>query len=211
MTRPCDLLGFPFLHFLYRSLITGYMKIVFYKALFSHDLGITPCEKIIYSFLVSKTIQSLEEIHEKDGKQLNMLELDYQLESNAYVHKYHISNKKLMQELSMSEPTIVNGLKHLKERGLADKYIIHIPTWITENGYFELIHEEILCGELLIFYSYLVDFVKRKGNYIRMKKEVMQRYIGKSPVAITKMLYRLYELKLAKRMNDGSLFIETKN
>ena len=76
-----------------------------------------------------------------------------------------------------------------------------------EHGYFELIKNEHLKGDLLIFYSYLLDKSKRYGYCIDPYTYKLAEETGKTETAITKLLNRLYRLGLAERLENGKLKI----
>lgn len=84
---------------------------------------------------------------------------------------------------------------------------IYVSKSLVEHGYFELVLTDKLCGELLIFYSYLVDKGSMYGYCIDTKKYKIGETFGKSKVAVTKLLNRLYEKGLAKRDEKGRLVI----
>lgn len=185
------------------------MKVIFYRTLLHRAKNITPSEKILYSFLVGKTISRLESIFEAEGKYLNLDELIMQLEDcNNKVDICKLNHSKIATELNQTRKTVITGLKHLKELGFIGNDWIYINEDLIRHGYFELEHTDILTGELLIFYSYIREKSIKYDYCIDTYKERLGKQIGKSKVAITKYLNRLYELGLAKRLNDGKLLIK---
>lgn len=189
------------------------MKIVFYRTLLKRAKNITPSEKIIYSFLVAKSIEVLDGVFSPDEQEIccDVLE-EYMEDGEHYIPLVEMNHSKISRELNISLPTIINGLKKLKAKGYISTNVCgddynFINQKLIEHGYFELIHSDILCGELLIFYSYLYDKSKKYGYCIDTYKSKIAIELGKTKVAITKMLNRLYAMSLAKRLPNGELKI----
>lgn len=189
------------------------MKIAFYRTLLVRAKNITPSEKIIYSFLVAKSIERLDEVFTSDGVEINLDVLsDYIVDWKHYIPMTGINHSKIARELNMSLPTIINGIKNLKQKGYIYSNVeydcIFVNKELLEHGYFELEHSDILCGELLIFYSYLRDKSKKYGYCIDTFKSKLAYDLQKTKVAITKMLNRLYAISLAERLPNGKLLIK---
>lgn len=150
----------------------------------------------------------MDSVFDVDGDKLNLEELEFQIEkSNHHCELFEISHSKIAKELHMTRKTIINGLQHLQSL----KYIgfdwIYINIELVQHGYFILEKSNELTGELLIFYSYLCDKSAKYNYQIDTFKSKFMDEFGKSKVAITKLLNRLYEKKLAKRLNNGKLQI----
>lgn len=191
------------------------MKILFYKALLKWGDDLSPNERILYSFLVSKSIMILEDVYEKDGKHLDNCLLFQLIEDNDYyIPLCKISNIKMAKELGMTRQTIINSLKKLKNLGyikyINGKIYIFANESLLRSGYFELKKIANLCGELLIFYSFLCEKSSRYGGCIDTYKNVLANEYGKTIVSITKLLNRLYANKLAKRLKNNKLLIKLK-
>ena len=186
------------------------MKIIFYRTLLHRAKNITPSERILYSFLVAKSISRLESIFDADGQCLNLDELMVQLKDyKKRVAICELNHSKIASELNQTRKTVINGLKHLTELGYIGKDWIYINEVLIRHGYFELHHTDILTGELLIFYSYLRDKSAKYNCCIDTFKVKLGEQIGdKSKIAITKYLNRLYKLELAERLDNGKLLIK---
>jgi predicted transcriptional regulator len=167
----------------------------------------------MYSFLVAKSIERLEQVFLPNGQEICKDVLsDYIDDGKQHIQLVEIKQSKMSKELNMSLPTIINGLKNLMAKGYISTNVygedcIYINNELIEHGYFELIHSDMLCGELLIFYSFLLDKSKKYGYCIDTYKSKIAEELGKTKVAITKMLNRLYSVALAKRLPDGKLKI----
>lgn len=184
------------------------MKIVFYRTLLKKAKNVTPSEKIIYSFLVSKSIARLDSVFESDGEKINLDELTFQIEANnRRCDICDINHSKLAKELHMTRKTVINGMKHLQEMGYIGHDWIFINVELVSHGFFILEKEDRLTGELLVFYSYLRDKSAKYNYQIDTFKIRLGEELGKSKVAITKLLNRLYEENLAKRLKNGKLQI----
>lgn len=184
------------------------MKVVFYRTLLKKARNITPTEKIIYSFLVSKSITRMDCVFESDGDKINLEELIFQIKENNYhCDICDVNHSKLATELHMTRTTIINGMKHLRELGYIGDDWVYINIELIKHGYFVLEKGERLTGELLIFYSYLCDKSANYDYIIDTFKNKLALELNKSKIAITKLLNRLYEKKLAKRLSDGKLQI----
>lgn len=162
----------------------------FYRNLLFRD-DLTPCEKIVISYLIM-----LEDFNNLDGKKAN--------------------HTNIAKALCLSRRTVLSTMHRLESIGICDKNKrVIIKNDLTTRGYFELIKKEKLKGELLIFYSYLIDKSKR---YCYCKKKECDycldthRYklaeeFGTTEDAIKKHLQRLYRLGLAERLENGKLKI----
>ena len=195
------------------------MKIVFYRTLLKGATNLTPSERILYSFLVAKSISRIEDIFEKDGTSINIDELE-DCFNDYYGNHFplcEISQTKIANELHMTRKTIFDGLRHLRNKGFIGIDWIFVNRELVEHGYFELINAECLTGELLIFYSFLLDKARKYNNVIDTNKYKLADIFDKrkdkgknkkQPIAITKLLHRLYVKKLAERLKNGKLLIK---
>ena len=183
------------------------MKIVFYKSLLKGAPHLTPTERIIYSFLVSKSITYIDEVFDKDGLCLNMSDLDDILSTDEYIGLYPISFTRLSDELNISLRISFYSLKRLRDCNYIKGNSIYVNKSLIESGYFELSDDKRLKGELLIFYSYLKHKAERYGGYIDTFRYKLAEEMGSTKIAVTKLLNRLYKLSLAKRLENNKLMI----
>lgn len=156
----------------------------FYRnLLFREDL--TPCEKIVISYLIM-----LEDFNNLDGKKVN--------------------HTNIAKALCLSRRTVLSTMNRLESIGICDKNKrVIIKNDFTTRGYFELVKKDKLKGDLLIFYSYLLEKSKRYGYSIDTYKYKLAEEFGKTQIAITKLLNRLYKVGLASRLPNGKLLINT--
>mgnify|MGYP006895720903 FL=1 len=90
------------------------MKIVFYRTLLTRARNLTSIERIMYSFLISKSITYLDEVFDQDGSCINMDKLHDYIYENNYIDLYPISLRKISKELNIALQTVVNGLQKLR-------------------------------------------------------------------------------------------------
>lgn len=168
----------------------------------------TPSGKILYSFLVSKSITRLDCIFNIDGLEIDYDNLCMYLEeNNNMIDLCELNHSKIAKELGQTRKTVIEGIKHLKELNIIGDDCIFLTKELISGGYFELTKMDILKGELLIFYSFLKDKSAKYGYCIDTFKSKIGNQIGKSKIAVTKLLNRLYDIGLAKRLDNGKLLI----
>ena len=185
------------------------MKIVFYRTLLKGAKGLTPSEKILYSFLVAKSITRIDCAFETRGMELCLENITEEMQdSNNYIALCELNHCKIAKELHQTRRTIIDGLRHLEELGYIHNDRIFANERLIAHGYFELVHAEILKGELLIFYSYLLNKSEKYKYCIDTYKAAIGQQLGKTKVAITKLLNRLYEVGLAERLDNGKLLLK---
>ena len=185
------------------------MKIVFYRKLLDVNDCITQSEKILYSFLVSKSIERLDCIFFTDGTEIAFDNLCVYLEENKnMIDICDINHSKIARELHQTRKTVIESFKHLKELKLINDKFIFLTKELFSGGYFELKRLDILKGDLLIFYSFLKDKSARYGYCIDTFKAKIGEQMGKSKIAVTKLLNRLYDIGLAERLDNGKLLIK---
>lgn len=188
------------------------MKIVFYRTLLTETDKLSPTERIIYSFLVSKSITNIESAFSVAGDRLNTDELYDCVSSSNRFELCEINNSKIARELHITRKTVIETIKSLKDKNCIKTNAegvdcIYINKRLIEKGYFELYNLDKVKGELLIFYSYLKSKAERYGNIIDTFKTKLAEELNTTKIAITKLLNRLYKINLAKRLDDGKLLI----
>lgn len=164
--------------------------------------------------MVSKSVSSIEQIFDVDGKTLNQDVLDdYFSEFGNWFVMCKLNHSKISRELCVTRKTIIGGLNKLEELGYikydySGDWEIYISRELLRNGYFELCNNDFLKGELLIFYSYLVNKSEKYGYCIDTFKSKIADDFGKTKVSITKLLNRLYKRGFAERLDNGKLLIK---
>ena len=181
------------------------MKSVFYYELFRHD-ELSSNDKIVYSFLVYKSIIIIDSAFNKDGDGIDIETIKDTIEySDGLIDLYEISYNKLSILLNITIQTAFNSVKRLKELGLISDGAIKIIDGLISGRFFEIETCSKAKGELLIFYSY----IKHKANYfggcIDTLKFRLAEELYTTKTAITKLLNRLYKLGLAERLPNGKL------
>ena len=183
------------------------MRIVFYRTLYTRARNLTTTERILYSFLVSKSITFMDSVFYSKGSCIDMGDLYDLISEDNYIDIYPISLRKIAYELNISLQTVVTGMESLRKyRYIRDNYI-YVNKELLENGYITLYVEKGIKGELLIFYSYIKHRAFKYNGCIDTYKRKMALDLGTTTIAITKLLNRLYKLGLAKRLENGKLLI----
>lgn len=179
---------------------------VFYKELFKFD-GLTPNDKIVYSYLAYKSIPRIDGAFQSDGEELDMQMILETLEFDDYILCYKVSYRKLANILKMSPRSVINSLNRIKEADLINGQKIRIPIRLILGGFFNIYYESQLNGELLVFYSYIKTKAQKYGGQIDTFKKKIAEEMNTTKIAITNLLNRLYKLKLVERLPDGKLKI----
>lgn len=176
---------------------------------------ITLCEKC-HNDTHKKTINTNQEVFYRYLLTFNELTpnekiiLSYLTRRSFYSQNQPIDKTKIAKKLGLTRQNVTTSIKKLQVLGFCDDNgTIYNKTMenIVEHGYFELVGQEKLKGELLIFYSYLLQKSKRYRYCIDTYKCKLAEELGKTTTAITKLLNRLYKLDLAKRLDNGKLKI----
>lgn len=183
------------------------MKIVFYKTLLKRAKDLTPTEKIIYSFLVSKSITLIPDFFNSDGTCLNIDEVYDYADDTHWIDLFSISIRKMANELNITQPTVINGMKKLRKLNYINGEYIFVSKELLINGYFELHRLDILSGQVLIFYSYIKHKAEMFGNSIDTFRSKLAETLGIKIYSINQYLAKLYKLNLIKRLENGKLMI----
>lgn len=187
-------------------------KIIFYKALLQRGKNIHPADRILYCYLVFKSIVKVDGVFEPDGKTINQDELICQVSLNNWQPLVKTNNTQIADTLKISRRKIIQSMKNLMSHGYIrinqdDKKEIYMNADLFLGGFFSLDMIGRINYELLIFHSYLRDKGATFGYCIDTTKEKMAKDLATTPLAITKLLNRLYKEKLAKRLDNGKLAI----
>lgn len=187
-------------------------KIIFYKTLLQRGKNIHPADRILYSYLVFKSIVKIEGIFEEEGKTINQDELILQVSLNNWQPLVETNNTQIADTLKITRQKVIQSMKNLIEHGYIrinqkGKKEIYMNAELLSGGFFSLDMIGRINYELLIFHSYLRDKGATFGYCIDTTKEKMAKDLATTPLAITKLLNRLYKEKLAKRLDNGKLAI----
>lgn len=181
------------------------MKYIFYRSLLGED-SLTPTEKVIYSFLVYKSLPLIDEVMRgSDENSFNLETLDSALNCDDYFPLYSISYRRLSQIFGISLQTAFTSVQELKKRFFIIDGEIHISNTLIKGGYFPLYVDTGLKGELLIFYSYLKSKADKYGGSIDTFKYKLAEDLHTTKTAITNLLNRLYKKGYAERLENGKL------
>lgn len=182
------------------------MKIVFYKTFISSFDDLLPSEKIVYSFLISKSIFSIEDVFDKEGECLDEEVLSH-IEYGNFVELYKITNSALSKILNMSRRNVIRINNSLIDKRYIANDNIFISKEILEKGFFELYPNNNLSSELLIFYSFLKDKSKYFGGTIDTFKMKLAEEFNTTIISIKKMLNKLYKFNLIRRTENNKLLV----
>lgn len=187
------------------------MKNVFYNCLFGDGRFPETNDKIIYSYLVYKSLTAIDGVFANEENSFDFDVAGDYLAENSYMEMLNISPYKIAKDLGMSVNTIKSRMEVLRKIGaikwdddfLCVGYIKEIKT----SYYFELLSESKLKGEKLIIYSYLKHKSKDyKGIiYTFDKKQADEFCISKKHYQ--KVLCELYKDGFIERLNNGKLKI----
>lgn len=186
------------------------MKIIFYKALLKQRRGLTPNERILYSFLISKTLTRLEMVFNDDGT-LNFDLVKEYCEEEEYYPMNKMSHGKMATELHITRQSIVSMMKDLEKKGFivntGDERYLCIPDEIPKGGFFRLEKVGKLKGELLIFYSYLLSRSREPDHTIDTYNYKLAELYGAKENAIKMLLKKLRQMGYVTRGVDNTLFV----
>ena len=181
------------------------MKIIFYKSLLQDRLGLTPTERICYSYLVSKSFLDMSDSFEFDGL-VNVTSTGI-MNDGEYIPMRKTPIQKMADDLKVSKRVISYALKKLSECKFIDNDMILVQGGLTTHGYFQLDLNTGLTGELLIFYSYLKDVSKTYNGEINTRKFVIEERMNTTKIAVKKLLLKLYARGLAEKIEKYKLTI----
>ena len=177
------------------------MRLIYYKGLIAYESELTSTERILYSFLLNKSVNN--EAFDTDGRYCeDTFDVFDEFDLPTF-NQYDFAEKtKIVSQGSLS----------LAYRGLIDKGIIDVNRGIIKHndiarkGYFVLCVESKLKGELLIFYSWLKNL--SKGCPIVATMQRLGTMYNVSMNVIRDYLHRLSGKGLIERDNKGNLIIK---
>lgn len=183
------------------------MKIVYYRNLISRGCNLTPTERIVYSFLVSKSITYFSDLFDSDGVCIMTEDLYDTIDDYGSIPLYQISIRKLAKELNISNQTVITSIKRLRDLEYICDDNIYVDKETICGGYFELLHSDIVSGQTLIFYSFLKDRAKKYGGCIDTYKCQLATLFCVNLSSIKQYLNKLYKVGLIERLENGKLQI----
>lgn len=181
------------------------MKSVYYKRLIADRMDLSAGERIVYSNLVYDAIYNYEESFNKESGKFDPIILN---DEETIPVGFTISCQSIMRRNTISRSNAGNIINNLISKGLLDntkKNVFHNNLY--ENGYFELQLNSGLKGELLIFYSWLINISKGKKVIFCTRKKLSDMYhITEDGVMF--FLKQLKKYGLVERDNDNKLIIK---
>ena len=178
-------------------------KLVFYKRLLVDDVGLTPTEKMLYSYLVNVAISQTDDVFDKEDGSYCSSVLD-ELETLDLPPLYQ--NEIARQFKVFSQGAISLAYKGLKAKHIIDETSQSIQlNKLHSCGYFTIDVECGLRGELLIFYSWLKDL--GKGGNILATMEKLSSMYNVRLTNIRDYLFRLRSKNYIMRNEKGNIVL----
>lgn len=180
-------------------------RLIYYKRLFAYRQRQSASERIVYSFLVYNAICERDDVWDKETGKYNqdvMQSIDDYIQIPIYFlnERHDVKVNALAKQLGLGKATISRIIEKFKTNGiiLHGRYIRH--DGIYKDGYFTLSTNKKLSGELLIFYSWLLDLTKEKETKAIYSSMIRlgELYNGKME-EIRDYLQRLKKLGLVER------------
>lgn len=187
------------------------MKNVFYNCLFQDKRFPEINDKIIYSYLVYKSLACVDGAFQSGDSEFDFYTVKDFLEFNNFIEIKHITPYKMSKDLNMSINAIKSRLKTLVRIGAInmDKdwlYVGYIKQ-IKTSKYFELASNTDLKGEKLVIYSYLKHKSFATNGIIHTYDKVQTEELGLSKKHYQKILCELYKDYYIERLESGKLKI----
>jgi Mn-dependent DtxR family transcriptional regulator len=189
-------------------------RLIYYKRLFAYRRQQSASERIVYSFLVYNAICERDDVWDKETGKYNqdvVQSFDDYLQIPIYFlnERHEVKVNALAKQLGLGKATISRIIEKFKTNGiiLHGRYIRH--DGIFKDGYFTLSTNEKLRGELLIFYSWLLDLTKEKETKAIYSSMIRlgELYNGKME-EIRDYLQRLKKLGLVERDEHKRLILK---
>lgn len=178
-------------------------KLVFYKRLLFDDVGLTPTEKMLYSYLVNVAISQTDDVFDKEDGSYCSIVLD-ELETLDLPPLYQ--NEITRQFKVFSQGAISLAYNGLKEKHIIDETSQSIQlNKLHSFGYFTIDVDCGLRGELLIFYSWLKDL--GKGGNILATMEKLSSMYNVRLTNIRDYLFRLRSKNYIMRNEKGNIVL----
>ena len=191
------------------------MKSVFYKRLlYDKTLDLSPCKKIVYSYLVYHSICYMwgDVINKEDNNTFDLsllqdkgdtFELPYFMFNNQ--GRFWYANK-MSTDCGINQSTISRTISELENKGLiATEYDYHVVyhSNIYDDGYFTLLSDTGFESALLIFFSWLCNLKGSKEFIYANNKTLSELFFVVvnrwSEQAIANYIHRLTKMGFVKR------------
>jgi len=190
--------------------VANNLKLIFYRNLLKDKKELTPNGKMVYSFLVSKSLLKNKLVFNTKGLRLYETMITNALRDKGnWIKMCNISKSRMSRELHISLNTTIRTFHDLEKNGYIKscdgQWKVYVDWELLSGGYFELHRLGEVNGMLAIFYAYLADKGSRHDYNIDTWKVQMARDLDTTFIAITNLLNRLYRLNLAKRLPNGRL------
>ena len=186
------------------------MYYVFYRNLLSdHKVEmLTPNQKIVYSYAISKSIIKIKDLFNKDGECIDMSYFDFS-ECNNNVIELDFEVKswgKLANDLGISRRSMIDIKTSLSTYGFIDDNRVYFDKCILSSGYFRLIFGCGLSKMLLILYSWLYEKSKSFDFTIDTYEWCIAKQFNLSLSNIENMISRLSKKGYVTRLfnSDGT-------
>lgn len=185
------------------------MKIVFYKELLDkrNYPNMNYNERIVYSFLISKSVVCDGQYLDKESGGLNKAWLNADIEESGIISMANYSYRKIAGFLHLTLQAVFNLIHSLKDKGYINTNEIRLNKSLVESGYFELIFKPGLRGKMLITYSYFKEKASYFNGTLDTHKIKLAQELGVDIEVLKKTLTNLYRLGLIKRLKDNRLQI----
>lgn len=186
------------------------MYYVFYRNLLSDPKTemLTPNQKIVYSYAISKSIIKITDLFNKDGEGIDTSLLDFaEGKNNVISLEFELKNwSKLANDLGISRRSMTDIKTSLSSYGFVTDNRVYFDKDILSSGYFRLICGCGLSKMLLILYSWLYEKSKSFDFTIDTYEWHIAKQFNISLSNIENMISRLSQKGYVTRLfnSDGS-------
>ena len=186
------------------------MYYVIYRKLLSDTKWgmMTPNQKIVYSYAISKSIIKITDLFNKDGEGIDISLLDFaEGKNNVISLEFELKNwSKLANDLGISRRSMTDIKTSLSSYGFVTDNRVYFDKDILSSGYFRLICGCGLSKMLLILYSWLYEKSKSFDFTIDTYEWHIAKQFNISLSNIENMVSRLSQKGYVTRLfnSDGS-------
>ena len=186
------------------------MYYVIYRKLLSDTKWgmMTPNQKIVYSYAISKSIIKITDLFNKDGEGIDTSLLDFaEGKNNVISLEFELKNwSKLANDLGISRRSMTDIKTSLSSYGFVTDNRVYFDKDILSSGYFRLICGCGLSKMLLILYSWLYEKSKSFDFTVDTYEWHIAKQFNISLSNIENMMSRLSQKGYVTRLfnSDGS-------